>query len=232
METLDNPLLWTNFILWISSTILALFVAMICFNRSKRSEDIQKRTFNTWTYFFVLLAVSNLLILVWRFAISDAFWVDILERTSNVLFYAAIFIKVNDIEKSVIQSGWYKRYYFSAISLIAIFVNAIVQPSILKIISVYQVVFLVLVTVSYAVFPIIYFYVAIKSSDRIRRGALQVCVGSIFLALGYLFRPENLEAYRVISPALNNLIDSLYIIAPVGIIFAIFLIYSSFKNIQ
>jgi hypothetical protein len=232
METLDNPVLWTNFILWISNTALALLIATMCFNRSEKSEDTQRRTFKTWTFFFIFLAISNVLMLIWRFAISDALWVDILERTSNVLFYAACFIKVNDIEKSVIKSEWYKRYYFSAISLIAIFVNAIVPPSTLKIISIYQVVFIGLVTASYAVFPIIYFYVALKSSDTIRRGALKVCVGAVFLALGYLFRPENLEAYRGISSVLNSIIDSFYITAPIAIFLAMFLIYSSFRNIE
>ena len=238
MDALDSPLLWMNFILWIIGIGLILIVAKICRNLSQKREyqadEAQQRTFNIWSYFFILLAISNILILIWRFAIpeSNAILIDIIERSSNVLFYLACFIKVYDIEKSLIRSDWYHHHYFSTISIIAILINAAVPPAFLKAISAYQLAFLILVTISFAVFPIIYLYVALKSSGKIRRGALKVCVGAMFLALGYLFRPENLEGYRGLSPGLNTLIDSLYITAPIAIIIAVLLIYHSFRDIE
>ncbi len=230
MEAIDTPVMWAHFILWICTTELILFIAVIAFNLAKKrgesARDPQRRNLQIWGFFFLLLLISNILILTWRFAISDFLVADILERVANALFYFAIFIRVVDIEKRVLNR---KIYYFSIILGIIVLINLFVAPSILKIISPWQVAFLVSVIIGYSVFPIVFFSLSRRSTGKIRTDAFKVSAGAIFLALGYLFRPENLEAYRI-YPFLNTIIDLFYISAPIVIIIGILLIYDSFRK--
>ena len=232
METLNNPLIWANFILWIVGTALILIIGMIVFRLSQKTEieqdEAQKKHLLTWGYFFLILVISNVLILLWRFAISNSFFLDILERCANALFYTACFIKVFDIEKRGMKK---KRYFFSYIIGIIIILNLVVSPSLLKTISPLQIAFICIVTLGYSVFPIIYFLVSRQAMGEVRGNALKVSAGAIFLALGYLFRPENLVAYRI-TPFLNTVIDCFYITCPISIIIGILLIYESFRKGQ
>ncbi len=234
-ETLDSPLLWTNFIFWICNTALIVWIGLRSFELVKEAgediDDSQKRSLQTWGYFFLILAISNVLILTWRFIVTDVYFINSLESTANALFYIACFIKVLTIERSLIESKWYQRFYFSFIICITIFINLIVPPSFLKIISPFQILFIVIITVGYSVFPISYFYVSRKSSGKVARSALKVSAGAIFLALGYLMGPSNLEAYRL-TPFLNMVIDIFYISAPIAIVIGTLLIYDSFRKIE
>ena len=231
MESLDSPFTWANFILWIGSTALILIIGMIVFRLSQKTEvvqeEAQKKQLVTWEYFFFILIISNIFIILWRFAITDYLINDIFERIANGLFYFACFIKVFDIEKRGLQR---KRYFFSYIIGITIFINLLMAPSILKTVLPIQIAFICVTTIGYSVFPIIYFLVSKQSTGDVKRNALKVSAGAIFLALGYLFRPENLVAYRI-TPFLNSLIDCLYITAPISIIIGIILIYHSFRRI-
>ena len=230
MEPLDNQLVWTNFLLLIEATLFSFIIALICFNKSKERGEKEgsgrDKNLAIWGYFFLILAFANILILLWRFAFTENIVVDIMERASNALFYFAVFIRVLDIEKRVFEK---KRYYFSIILVAVVLINILVPPDFLKTISVWQVVFLVIVTVGYSVFPIIYFQLYRKSSGDIRSNALKVTVGACVLALGYLFRPENLVAYRT-TPLLNIVVDIFYITAPIAIIIGAFLMYDSFRK--
>lgn len=231
MENLDNPLIWANFILWVASTVFIFIIGMVAFRLSLKTEELleeaQKKHWLTWGYFLLILVISNILIVLWRFAISDSLIVDVVERCANALFYFACFIKVFDIEKRGLKK---KRYFFSYIIWIIIVLNLIVLPSFLKIISPLQIAFICIITIGYSVFPIVYFIVSRQATGDVRRNALKVSAGAIFLALGYLFRPENLVAYRV-TPILNAIIDCFYITAPISIIIGILLIYDSFRKV-
>ncbi|MHA1275873.1 MAG: hypothetical protein ACTSQI_05335 [Candidatus Helarchaeota archaeon] len=239
MDSLLDPLMSANFTLWICITILILYIAIFSF-RGARSlqttiDQSQKKNLRRWGYFFLLLTISNILILTWRFAFSNGIITDILERSANALFYCACFIKVVDIEKSLIESDSfprYTRYYFSSIVCITILINIIVPPRSLKIISPWQITFLLIVTIGYSVFPIIYFYVSRKSSGKVRFDALKVSIGAIFLALGYLFRPENLIAYYGMSNFIDTVINLFYLTAPIDIVVGVLLIFDSYRRLE
>ena len=235
MDSLNSdPRMWANFILWICNTVLVLFIAMLSFKLAEFKEDkgdeSEAKNLRIWGYFFVILALSQIANLIWRFAVSDALLIEILLRTAHTLFYVALFIRVLNIEKSLIELNWYKRYYFSAIVLISIIINIVTPTWVITEISLLQVILFAFVTLGFSVFPIIYFYVASKSSGTVRTNALKVSAGAVFLALGYLFNPQTLEGYRVI-PGLGYWIDWLYITAPVSIIIGALLIYDSYRKI-
>ncbi len=233
MDTLDNPLMWANFLLWSICTLLILIcggISLKLANQIKAEENFpQKKNLSTWGYFFTLLAISNILILVWRFVPLSNQAVDFIERIANSLFYVAVFVRVLDIEKRVLNR---KRYYFSSFVAVSIGINLFVPPWFLKSISPWQVIFLILVTIGYSVFPVIYFYVSRKAVGEVRSNALKASAGAVFLALGYLFRPENVVAYQGISQFGDAFITSLYISAPIYIILGIVLIYLSFRKIK
>ena len=98
IETLDNPLLWTNLLLWICNTALVVWIGIRSFKLTQEKganiDESQKRNLQTWGYFFLILAISNILILTWRFVVSDIYFVNSLDSTANALFYIACFIKV------------------------------------------------------------------------------------------------------------------------------------------
>ncbi len=233
LDTLDNQLIWTNFLLWIEATLFILIIAWMSFKFSKErgasAGANRERNLFLWGCFFFILAISNVLILTWRFAVTEIpLAVEILERGSNALFYFACFVRVFDIEKRVFEK---KRYYFSIILGITVLINLIVPPNMLKTISPWQIAFLVIVTAGYSVFPIIYFQLFRKSVGKIRANAMKVSAGAIFLAVGYLFRPENLVAYRL-NPFFNMVIDIFYITAPIAVFIGAYLIYDSYRKVE
>lgn len=237
MDSLTDPLMSANFTLWIVITVLILFIAFKAFRSTtivteSTTDDSQKKTLRMWGYFFIILAISNILILTWRFAITDVLVSDIIERTANTLFYFACFMKVVDIEKGLIQAKWYRTYYFSAVMFITILINVFVSPAFLKVISAWQVAFLIMGTIGFSVFPIIYFYVSRKSTGKVRSNALKVSAGAVFLAIGYLFRPENVSAYYGLSPLIDLAINCFYITAPIVIVIGVVLIYDSFAKLE
>ncbi|MHA1145766.1 MAG: hypothetical protein ACTSRW_13585 [Candidatus Helarchaeota archaeon] len=231
---LSNPLLLVNFILWCSNTILAFVVVSICFYKDVKREDlddIEKRNLRTWSAFFLILITANVLTLIWRFLMADFLIINILERISNVLVISASFIKIIHVEKVINKMKYYKGYYFTIILAIVIFILAFIDPNLLKVVSPFQTFFIAISFAGYSIFPIIYFYVSIKSSDNeLRYNGLKVSAGAVFIGLGVVIRPQNLIGYVNIPPVCY-FIDWFYITAPISIIIGIILIYDSFRRI-
>ncbi|NVM52350.1 MAG: hypothetical protein HWN66_01520, partial [Candidatus Helarchaeota archaeon] len=144
--------------------------------------------------------------------------------------FVACFVRIFQIEKSLIKLEWYKRHYFAAIVFVTIFINIFVNPVYLKTPSAFQFIFLAILGLGYLVFPMIYYYVASKSTGDIRKNALKVFVGAGFIALGFLFRYQNLEGYIGANTLLNTLIEYLYITAPISLILGTLFIYDGFRR--
>ncbi|MHA1338445.1 MAG: hypothetical protein ACTSRZ_01805 [Promethearchaeota archaeon] len=233
MSIQDNPLELTNFILWIANTIFLCFLAIISYKSTKSlegKEEFYIKSRQTWTYFFIIMFIMNIIMIIWKFFIKDQFIIDILERISNTLFYVAIFIKIQHIEKSINRLEVYKGYYFSITLIIICGITALVDPDYYKYPGPFQVIAISIAIVGFAIFPIIYFLITLKSKGEIRVDAFMISAGAVFLALGYLFRPSNLVYYRI-TPTLNMLIDWLYITSPISIIIGSVLIFISFRKI-
>ena len=107
----------------------------------------------------------------------------------------------------------------------------LISPNYLKIINPFQIFLLVMMGAGYSIFPIIYLYIAIKSDKSLRMNSLKVSAGSIFIALGLLFRFPNLTGYLGISSFLDTLIYYVNITAPISIMIGVFLIFSSYVGI-
>ena len=215
-------------------TILALIISIISLRLSKKKkgehDEAQRENLVIWFYFFLIIAIANMVHLTWRFGISNILLIEIFERTGNSLFYFACFIRVFKIEKSLIRLGWYRRYYFSSMVWITILINSIIPTTTLKEISYLQVLFLVLIALGYVMFPLIYLYVAKKSTGKARLDAFKVNRAAILFFFGYLFRPENLVKYGELSTIMGTLVNALFIVSPITIMIAALLIYDSFRK--
>jgi len=224
-----------NFILLMVSISLAALVAIITFITFQRKkdtyEDIDRKNVISWGVFFIVLIIQLGIMIYWKFFVTDSFLSNIFERITNTVFFLTALIKVVDIEISINKTfDFYKGYYFTILLVVVLCINIFIDPDLLKVIGPLQVVFLTIMTVGFSIFPIIFFYVAIKSTGEIKQNSLLVSAGAVFLGLGYLFRPLNLIAYRAFSPLLSTLIDYLYITSPVSIIIGIVLIFISFMR--
>ncbi|NVM27325.1 MAG: hypothetical protein HWN65_00675 [Candidatus Helarchaeota archaeon] len=100
----------------------------------------------------------------------------------------------------------------------------------LKDIGLLQILFLILIALGYVMFPLIYLYVAKKSTGKARLDAFKVNRAAILLFFGYLFRPENLIEYGKLSSLMETLVNALFIVSPITIVIAALLIYDSFRN--
>ncbi|NVM31996.1 MAG: hypothetical protein HWN65_24360 [Candidatus Helarchaeota archaeon] len=79
-------------------------------------------------------------------------------------------------------------------------------------------------------FPLIYLYVAKKSTGKARLDAFKVNRAAILFFFGYLFRPENLVKYGELSTIMGTLVNALFIVSPITIMIAALLIYDSFRK--
>ncbi|NVM27535.1 MAG: hypothetical protein HWN65_01725 [Candidatus Helarchaeota archaeon] len=231
-----------NITLMVCSTVLMLIIAILSFRLAGKKEDaLEKKNMRTWGYFFLLLIFATLLTLTWRYLIPgdlalmlfgyELTVVNLVERTANAIVFIACFVRILEIEKSLIRLEWYKRHYFSAIVFVTIFINIFVDPNTLKeALSVTQLVFLAILGLGYMVFPMIYFYVARKSTGDIRTNAIKVFVGAGFIALGFLFRYHNLVGYLGMDPLLDGLIRYLAITAPISLILGTVFIFDGFRK--
>ena len=231
--SLDNQFVFINFILFYIALSLVLVFSIITivyyYKKKDELEDSDKKSVFSWMLFFIIIVIQLFIMSLWKFWITDVFLANILERIANTLVFLAMLIKVIDIERSCNKLDYYKGYWFSIVSGISMSISILIDPVILKVISPFQMVFVAMMFCGVAIFPIIYFYVAIKSLGNIRTNALLVSAGAVFIGLGYLFRPANLIAYRV-DPILNILVDYLYITFPISLMIGFTLIFISMRN--
>ncbi len=198
----------------------------MAFRKGKgESNEVEKSNKKTWALFFLLVTIDGVVMLAWKLPVSgDTLVLNLIERVFNAVFFLAAFLKVVNIEKSINNLKFYKGYWFSFVSLVNVCLNIFIDPFFLKTISPFQVVFIIIIFFGFAIFPIIYLYVAMKSSGDIKAGSLKISAGAVFLGLGFLFRSENLEAYVSLGGLIPDLLPYLNFTSPISVLIGLVLI--------
>ncbi|MHA1274554.1 MAG: hypothetical protein ACTSQP_05370 [Promethearchaeota archaeon] len=231
-------ILGISLILWILGIIIGIVIVVFSLIKillKKYSKEFEESRFArvniyTWIIFLMLIACANILTTIIQFYTSNQAISGILERISIVLIYTAIFAKVIYIENSLNRLEYYRGHYFTIISIITILVFIFVDPEFLKKISPLQIILIFLIFIDYSLMPVLYFYLALKTTGQSRKDALKISAGSVFIGLGLLFRPLNLQGYYGITQLLDALINYTNITAPISIIIGFILIFNGFRG--
>jgi len=89
---------------------------------------------------------------------------------------------------------------------------------------------LILIFLVVSLMPFILLTIILKNSFSTRKKISEVIVGSIFIGLGFIFRPEILINNPDLNGTLNLLIGFTNITAPVSLIIGISFIFNSFRK--
>ena len=239
----DVNLLIFSYFFYIVNIIL--LISIICYilyrlyiKKEMEQYKMQKsNTINliTWVIFFSIICISNILkcvslSLTINGDTSAEPIINTLFRIRIIIIYIAFLAKIIHLEGVLKSLGKYKGKFFSIIISIIIVILIFIDPNMLTEIGPLQIVFLILILVGSSLLPILYFYLAIKMVGSSRNTALKITIGSVFLGLGFLFRPENLEGYIGIIVSLDQLIGYTYITAPISMIIATILFFDSIRK--
>jgi hypothetical protein len=232
--SLDHPFASYDIIMWVISTLLLLFFSLITFYQIKfKPKDIsqlQKSNANTWAASFLLLVVSNTLMLLWKYVIDDSFTAAVIDNIIVALVNIAILIKIIHIEYSINRYEFYKGYYFT-IAIIALFTfTMLFTPSALREIGIFQVIYLILFLGSISIFPLMFIYLAIRLKGRERFMALRIVIGAALLGVGYVLQPQNIEHYYDLLANFEVLYNFFLIFSSIFVILGTCIIFSSFSG--
>jgi hypothetical protein len=233
-RSLSHPLAAYDIITWAISTLLLLFFAIITIYRikfkPKEISPLQKSNANTWAASFLLLVVSNILMLSWKYLIDDVFTAAVIDNIIVSLVNIAIIIKIIHIEYSINRYEFYKGYYFT-VAIIALFTfTMLLTPSAIRELGIFQVIYLILFLGSVSIFPLIFFYLAIRLKGSERLMALRIVLGAALLGVGYVLQPQNIENYYSLLANFEVLYNFFLIFSPIFVILGTCIIFSSFSS--
>lgn len=227
--TLEDPLIMSNYILWIIAVLVSYFVTIYSLLKYvlKRDEleKLQKENIITWMLFFLALSITNTLNIIWRFLIIDEDLAAQIDAVSIIISIFAWTIKIFNIERGINRSNLYKGYYFTILSVIFLVTTIVLNPYFIREFGPIQVIMIVLFFVAQSLLPGIFVYLAAKSSGKKRTECIWICVGLIAILLGMMFQPQNIIPYINLWPSYEILTILAIIFTPVLIILGIFLIF-------
>ena len=230
---LDNTLGFVDLTLWTIGVIITYLIALFTLIKFKTKKDefekYQQENILTWGLFLLFIALANTVNIIWRFTISDIGVAESLELISQVFVYISFFIKVFNIERGINRSNFYKGYYFSILELISVIYGIIIYPFI-KEIGIPQTINIILSIVGFAVFPLIFLYLGLKSTGVARTRSFMVAAGAIIMGTGMLLQPQNVEAYLLVLPNPEFLLAFFTIYCPVSILTGTILIFLSYRK--
>ncbi len=141
----------------------------------------------------------------------------------------SILIKILNIERGINRSKFYRGYYFSTLEIITIIMGVVIYP-VIREVGVIQIIYIVLSTAAFAVFPGIFLYLTFKSSGEARVKGFLVFIGTGMIGLGLLFQPQNIEQYAMLYPTYELIILIATIACPFLITLGVLLIFRSYRE--
>jgi len=222
----------------------AVFLGIFCYilyrlyiKREIRSKETERGNINnliTWALFFLLMGIGHLLKIINSINSIDGTFSESLESTLekiDLLFiFSAFLIKIIYLEHVIITMDVRKRYFFSILVLLVIIITIFIDFDAITEAGLIQAVFLILSTIGYSILPFLYLYLAIKTSGVNRKNAFKVSTGALFFLIFSLLQVDNAVGYYGESDILNQIIESMYIIGPSGVIIGSLLILDSFRK--
>lgn len=191
---------------------------------------LQRMNAITWALTFMLYSVSITLCLIWKYAIEVNsvffFVVDVL-----VVFFVtfAVLIKIIHTEISINQYKFYKGYYCTIVMIIFIVFTLFLTPRTIREPGPFIAIYLVLLSIGVVIFPGIYLYLAFKMTGKERKKALKIVVASILIFIGLVVQPQNIIAFSDV-PNFKIISNIFLILAPISIVVALLIIFSSYRD--
>ncbi len=232
-SSLDNPFAPYDITLWVISTMLlfvfAIFTLYKIKFKQKEISSLQRTNAITWAIAFILLVVSNVLMLIWKYAIGDFFIAGIVDTTVVSLVNTAIVIKIIHIEYSINKYEFYKGYYFTVIVICLFAFTMIFTPSILREIGIFQIIYLILFLGGISIFPLMFLYLAIRLKGKESLMALRIVLGAACIGVGFVLQPQNIKSYHNIISNFELIMIIFTILCPILVILGTLLIFSTYK---
>ena len=196
------------------------------------ASELQKRNGFTWAIAFMFLGISNILNVLWRYAISEQFFIVATETIAVFCVNCALLLKIIHTEYQLKSYQMTKRYYFSFVALGLTLFTTIFTPELIRNNEGFAIVYLILLTAGASIFPIIFLYLAIKLEGSERKMAVKILIGTFLLLLGLLFQPHNVGPYLTIMglPVDQWVLDVLLISSPVVMSIGMLIIYMSYTK--
>ena len=234
IRNLDNLLSFLDVILFIVIVFISLFFAFLTMYKITidmgAATELQKRNGLTWAWAFIFLSIANILNILWRYAISEAFWIVAAEDISVLFVNMALLLKIIHTEYQLIQYEMIKRYYFSFAALCLTVFTTIFTPDLIRQNETFASIYLILLTAGGSIFPIIFIYLAIKLEGSERKMAIKVLFGAFTLLVGFLIQPHNIGPILTAwgYTEIQGFMDLLLILCPILIGISMYIIYMSY----
>lgn len=235
---IDNNLVLSYIILWIINIILSLLVVVYLIFRlwikedSNKMKEIKMFYYNllTWFLFILLVAISNICTISFQYFIKDEEIARIIERIAVITINTGFFFKIIFAEYALRKMEFYKGYFFTVFATINLIIFVSIPPTTYKSIMFLVYFLLIWVLLLYSFLPILYFYLAYKTTGENRADAIKIAFGVLFLSGGLLAQPINLYIFSGLSEIFDLLILATYIISPTLLIISTLLIFEGIRE--
>ncbi|MHA1292758.1 MAG: hypothetical protein ACTSQJ_08845 [Promethearchaeota archaeon] len=236
-RSLSDPFAGIDITLWLINVIILFSIAFFTLYRIyvKKPEmrELQRSNAITWAISFILFGIANFLNIIWRYTIENEKLATDFDNLSVLLINIAVFIKVLHTEYMINKYRFYKGYYFSFIALGLTIFTTIVTPELVREVSVYQVIYLILLILGISIFPLMFLYLTIKLNGRERLIVLKIFFALLLLFIGLLLEPQNLEGYKNKVEMFDFFYNTFLILSPILVSIAILILFDSYrKNLQ
>ena len=171
--------------------------------------------------FFFFIGAENVIKILSVFLLPSYGILNLLLRIRILILFFPFWFKIIHLEK-VMNKITYEKHYFAA--LIPIIIILLLGFTGLQ----YFILILIFLVVS--LIPFILLTIILKNSFSTRKKISEIIIGSIFIGLGSIFRPEILINNPDFTGTLNLLIGFTNITAPVSLIIGISFIFNSFRK--
>ncbi|MFX0144572.1 MAG: hypothetical protein ACFE9C_10885, partial [Candidatus Hodarchaeota archaeon] len=145
----------------------------------------------------------------------------ILLRVRILIFFFPFWTKIIHLEKIMNKITYERHYYAGIIPLIITLILGFTNISNIILIFIFF-------CTTFSLFLILFIFY--KNTGTKRSKTLKIIFGTIFLGMGYLFKPELLEGYIGISEILEILKLLSNIIVPILFIIGLLLIFDSYRK--
>ena len=208
----------------IFSVVIALKIIDRLYISKKFTKEKDFHLYNdlfSWEIFFFFIGAENVIKILSTFLTSNTGTLNLLLRLRILILFFPFWNKIIHLEK-VMDKITYERHYFAG--LIPFLIILLIGFTGMQ----YFILILIFLVVS--LMPFILLTIILKNSFSTRKKISEVIVGSIFIGLGFIFRPEILINNPDLNGTLNLLIGFTNITAPVSLIIGISFIFNSFRK--
>jgi len=208
----------------IFSVVIALKVIDKLYISKKFTKEKNFHLYNdlfSWEMFFFFIGAENVIKILSIFLSANTGILNLLLRFRILILFFPFWNKIIHLEK-VMNKITYERHYFAGL-IPMVFILLLGFTGLPYFI-------LILVFLVFSLIPFMLLVIFLKNSNSTRKKISEIIIGSIFIGLGCIIRPEILINSPDLTGSMNLLVDFTNIIAPVSLILGTSLIFDSFRK--